>query len=184
MSTLPARMVEVDSGERSISLESLLLHSESIPIEMFGDPTQITIQRAITYLKSVGGGSIRIPANETYNLLIIRVVWGRDRLSSTDMITHYEYMNWRPPNNLRDSSNNTTGEYRPYSTEPWQIGDIIHNSDIAQSDEKSVKWFCISSGTDELPAGTWKPISLTGSTGAGVSYDASREKITIITSSN
>ena len=73
VSKIPARMIEIDTGDRVVTLEKLLMSSESIPIDMWGSSTSLNIERAISYLKSVGGGSVRVPANDEYNLLIIRV---------------------------------------------------------------------------------------------------------------
>jgi hypothetical protein len=175
-------MILIDNGEKVITLENLLLNSESIPIEMWGNANALNIERAIEYLKSVGGGSIKVPANEEYNLLIIRVMWGRNRhIVTPDMIVRYEYMNWRPPNNMKDENNNVIGEYRPYSTTPWQVGDIINNCDMEHSDDKAVYWYCVVSGTAEEPSGTWRYIQANiEADKRSILYDEGTETLTIL----
>lgn len=183
MSKIPARMIEIDTGERVVTLEKLLMSSESVPIEMWGNSTSANVERAIEYLKSVGGGSVKIPANAKYNLLVIRVMWGRDRnIQTPDMQVRYEYTDWRPPNTIKDENDNVVGEYRPYTqSQPWQIGDIIYNSDMAHSDDRAVQWYCTLSGTESNPSGEWKYIKADVPAGYGkFHYDEDTETLTLI----
>ena len=181
MSKIPARMIEIDTGDRVVSLENILLHSESVPIEMWGKSTSTNVEKAIDYLKSVGGGSLKVPANDKYNMLVVRVMWGKNRnIQTPDMVVRYEYSNWRPPNTVKDSENNVVGEYRPYTNDPWKIGDIIHNSDMEHSDDKVTEWYCTESGTDEDPAGSWRYVDATIPAGQRTfSYNAEEEKLTL-----
>lgn len=183
MSKIPARMIEIDTGDRIVSLDKLLMSSESVPIEMWGISSASNVEKAIAYLKSVGGGSVKIPANDEYNLLIIRVMWGKDRnIQTPDMIVRYEYTDWRPPNTVIDGEGNILGEYRPYSNnEPWQIGDIVYNSDMAHSDDKVTEWYCTLSGNETDPAGIWKYVNATVPAGKGkFSYDPTTETLTLL----
>ena len=181
LSKIQAKMIEIHTNDGVVTLDKVLMSSESIPIEMWGNSTSYNIEKAIEYLKSVGGGSVRVPANEKYNLLVIRVMWGRYRsLPTPDMVVRYEYTDWRPPNNIVEGGI-TTGEYRPYSTQPWQVGDIIHNSDMGNSDDKVVDWYCTLSGTEESPAGQWRYINADVPAGQGrFHYDSSTETLTFV----
>jgi hypothetical protein len=183
MSKIPARMVELDNGDIPVSLDKLFMSSETIPIDVWGKPTHTNVEKAIEYLRSIGGGCVKIPANERYNFLLIRVMWGKDRsLQTPGMQVRYEYMDWRPPNNVKDENNNIVGEYRPYSDkEPWQAGDIIHNSDMEHSDDKVTEWYCVVSGNSQEPAGTWKYVNATVQAGKNkFTYNPDEEKLTLI----
>lgn len=162
MNKIPSKMIEVAgmSGAGYVPLDELILAPEGLPIALWGDTTKAHIEEAITFLKENGGGSIKIPANEQYNLLIIRVMWGRDRQSNdSQMLVRYEYNDWRPPHLVKDDDDNVVGEYRPYTGDPWKSGDIINNCDLANSDNKTTQWYCIASGVEDNPAGTWRYVS-------------------------
>ena len=176
-------MIEIDAGGVKVPLDEVILASESVPINIWGDSTAANIRRAINYLKSVGGGSIKVPANEEYNLLVIKVLYGRDRLMGSSMLVKYEYSDWRPPNTIVGEDGVTVlGEYRPYTSEPWQAGDIIRNSDMEKSDDKVVEWYCTMSGTSTDPSGIWRFVSAGVQPGSGkrILYSPEEEKLTVM----
>jgi hypothetical protein len=172
MSKIPSRMIEVDTSDptRKINLNELLLSSESIPLEMWGVPNQSNVEKAIAYLREIGGGCVRVPAVYAgSNLLFIRV--SRDKFHN--MVTSYEYYNYRPP---------SVGETRPYTDDAWRIGDVIRNSDLKNSSDKTLYWYCyddnVSSDGVVGVEGAWKYIKADTEAGSNkISYQADTETL-------
>lgn len=145
MNRVTSKMIKVDSTDISISLNELLSMGH-LPISMFGIPSKHSIDLAINYLIEHGGGSVKIPERDSINTLIINVIKNKNRESKSQFI----YYNYRPP---------IGEEERPYGCGSWRVGDIIMNSDLENSDDKTLYWTCTKGGTP----GTW--IYSTGETG-------------------
>jgi len=183
MSRIASNMIEVSTTGETVTLDKILKEADSIPITLWGEPTVENVNKAINYLKSIGGGSVKIPANADYNLLVIKVLWGKKEAEypeTSEMLVRYEYNDWRPPINKKDEDDVTIGEYRPYTNKsPWLVGDIIYNSDMGSSEDSTTQWYCCDSGDSVNPAGVWKYMSADVPSGQGAfSYNADTKTIT------
>ena len=140
MNVIPSKMIDVsiDKNSPSLSLEDFIrmnAFSESIPITMFGASiSSALIDEAVSYLREIGGGSVSVPKTDTANPLKIHV----KRNKAGEFVTKFEYHSYRYP---------IGSESRPYTGKDWEVGDIIYNADISDSDEKCFGWLCTKSGT-------------------------------------
>lgn len=134
MNQVASKMIRIDKSSEFISLDDFLLSTGQVPISMFGKPSKATIGTAIDYMKDNGGGSIRIPATDVYNVLIINVMRNKER----EYQVQFVYQNYRPP---------IGNEGRPYTGDDWQTGDVVYNMDLVHSDDKTIYWYCLDSGT-------------------------------------
>lgn len=122
-------------------LDNYILQNKAIPIGIFGSNVVSAIADGIAYLTAAGGGRISVPADSTHFELEIKVY--KDRNGAYH--TNFEYYYDRYP----------TTESRPYTSEDWQIGDIIRNSQ--PNVDKCMGWVCTTAGTP----GTWTPFGWT-----------------------
>lgn len=156
MSLVPSKMVDVShSDSTSFTLEQYLSGSNSVPvpIEAFGSKVSLSlIDKAINHMKSAGGGEISVPSpiGYTYNILpnfLVSVV----KSSSGGFITRYQLYSRREP---------IGSEERPYGGN-WEVGDVVYNYAMSESQSVCFGWICSESGTP----GTWVQIGQVVSTG-------------------
>ena len=139
MNVIPSKMIDVsiDKKSPSMSLEDFIkmsAFSESIPITMFGSSiSSALIDEAVSYLVEIGGGSVSVPKTDVANLLKIHV----KKNKAGEFVTKFEYHSYRYP---------IGSEARPYTGDDWEVGDIVYNADISDSDEKCFGWMCVQPG--------------------------------------
>ena len=145
MNVIPSKMIDVSFNlDKSLSLEDFIkmnANSSSIPISLFGkDTSTVSIEKAVSYLRGIGGGCVSIPPSSQYNELKIQVFRDRNR----DLRVRYEYQNYKYP---------TGNDARPYTLDAWKSGDIIFNTDYNPINSLAIGWVCVESG---IP-GKWVP---------------------------
>lgn len=164
---IPINMVNIDLGDELITLETALKETDTVSIGMFGSVVnKQSVERAIEYLMSHGGGRIKIPVTSEANLLTLVCLKNR----AGELYVRYEYNNYRHPLNQ---------ESRPYTGEDWQVGDIVYNSDLAHSDSKSNYWYCAVSGTPGVWTSMVDSVTNGGSFNSSFDYNDSTETLTL-----
>lgn len=136
MSFIRTDMVEVKlrTGATMTLSEFLTLSGGSLPISAFGLPTTSqSVRTAVSFLESIGGGTVISKPNALYNKLSIHV--RADKQSSLQVLFSYE--NYRQPLN---------NEARPYTEDSWVIGDTIINNSPDSSNAKIAGWVCVEGG--------------------------------------
>lgn len=134
-------MINVGANKNKSSLKDLIQSNKVIPISVFFKTTRKqAIKDAIDYLKDKGYGSVFVPPEGSVaNNLVISI-----RKNKQDLLDiNFSTLNYRYPINT---------ETRPYTNDPWVVGDIIYNTDILEN--KCYGWICVSSGTP----GVWEQI--------------------------
>lgn len=120
-----------------ISLDKYVRDKLTIPISVFkASSTKSAIESALVYLNQKQEGVVEIPATDTQSW--VRIVATKNSVGET--VINFVTTKHRSP----------TTESRPYTDDPWQVGDIILNNDITST--KCLGWGCITSGTP----GTWE----------------------------
>lgn len=123
------------------SLNEYIKDSLSIPIGVFYKSSNVqAIQDAVNYMKTQRFGSVIVPPNNEYNLLILQSCINKNK----QVVVNVTYYNYRPPIN---------SETRPYTSERWEVGDRVVNLDTASSSAEG--WVCTKAGTP----GEWKATS-------------------------
>lgn len=123
--------------ELRVLLDDYIKDSLTIPIILFKTTTtEDAILLAVEYLKEKMEGVVEIPATDTepwVKIVASRTSLGDPRINF--ITTKHRY---------------PTVENRPYTDEPWEVGDIVLNNDI--SDTKCLGWGCMVGGSP----GTWE----------------------------
>ena len=87
------------------SLNEYIKDSLSIPIGVFYKSSNVqAIQDAVNYMKTQRFGSVVVPPNSDYNLLILQSCINKNK----QVVVNVTYYNYRPPIN---------SESRPYTSE-------------------------------------------------------------------
>lgn len=123
--------------ELRVLLDDYIKNSLTIPIILFQTTTvEDAILLAVDYLKEKKEGVVEIPATDTKSW--VKIVSSRDSVGEVHI------------NFITTMHRYPTVESRPYTNEPWEVGDIVINNDI--SSIKCLGWGCLEGGTP----GTWE----------------------------
>lgn len=115
------------SPKLKVNLDKYVASSLSIPISVFQATSVVeALDTALAYLHQKKEGTLEIPATETEPW--VRIVASRDKLGD-------EHINF-----ITTKHRAPTVENRPYTNEPWEVGDVIISNDIAAT--HCIGWVC------------------------------------------